>query len=88
MQKYKQSRVELLKVLCKIVNEEMDYASINKDIEEDVSNFLTDITDKRRIRYLKSVRKELEKWIKEELDAATINNKTLKESDEPKNLHD
>lgn len=84
MLKFKKNRVELLKALRDLITKSMDSASINPNFEEDVAEFFTEITDKRRCRRLRSMRKEVDKWI-EELIASQ---KTLKESYGPRNLRD
>lgn len=62
MFKFKKDRVLLLKALRDLVNESMD---VNPLLEEDVSEFLTELTNKRNARRLKIIRRELDKWITE-----------------------
>lgn len=55
----------LLKALREIVTENMDHRLLETSIEQDVAEFLTEIKDKKRYRRLKSIRKELDRWINE-----------------------
>jgi len=63
--KFQRDRLELLKTLREFVLEEMNNAKVNVDLEYDVSEVLTEITDRKRARRLGLVRRELEKWIEE-----------------------
>lgn len=65
MMKFKTDKVELLKVLRDLVCEEMSNAKMNVELESEVAEFLTEMTDKRRSRRLKLVRGALDKWINE-----------------------
>jgi len=76
MKNFKKDRVSLLKALRDLVTEDMDNASsINPNWDQDVANFIMEIKDKRRIRRLKLIRKELDKFIEETI----INQKKLME---------
>jgi hypothetical protein len=72
MLNFKKNKVLLLRVLRDLVTEHMDNASINSYLEQEVAEFLIEIKDKRRIRKLKQIRKELDKFIEE-----TKNNEEL-----------
>lgn len=63
MLKFKNNRFELLRVLREFVNREMSNAKVNVDLEQDVAEFLTEVTDRRRTRRLKLIRRELDEWI-------------------------
>ena len=63
MMKFKKSKIDLLKELRVLVTENMAAADLNP--EEDVSEFMEEITDKRRARRLKLIRRELDNLIEE-----------------------
>lgn len=65
MMKFKKDKVELLKELRKLVTDNLDNAGVKVDLEYEVAELLTEVTDKRRFRRLKMVRRELDKWIDE-----------------------
>jgi len=65
MLNFKKNKVLLLKTLRNIVTDEIDNASIDPSMEEEVAEFLTDVKDKRKVRQLKAIRKELDTFIKE-----------------------
>ena len=65
MLKFKNNKMLLLKALREIVTENMDHRLLETSIEQDVAEFLTEIKDKKRYRRLKSIRKELDRWINE-----------------------
>lgn len=76
MKNFKKDRVLLLKALRDLVSECMENNSINPDFERDVAEFLIEITDKKRFRRLKMVRRELDKFIEE-----TISRQKLEEDE-------
>jgi len=61
--KFKKSKIDLLQELRVLVTENMAAADLNP--EEDVSEFMEEITNKRRARRLKLIRKELDNLIEE-----------------------
>jgi hypothetical protein len=63
MLKFKNNRLVLLKTLRELVSDAIENADINPVFEEDVSKLILDITDKRRVRRLKLIRKELDVFI-------------------------
>jgi len=65
MFKFKKDRVLLLKALRELVAEDVKNSSIDPFLEEDVSDFLAEMRDKKRIRRLKQMQKELNEWIPE-----------------------
>lgn len=65
MFKYKEDRVLLLRALRDLVTENMDASSMNPFAEQDVAEYLTEVTDKRRARKLKYLRRELDQYIAE-----------------------
>jgi hypothetical protein len=65
MFKFKKDRVLLLKALRELVAEDVKNSSIDPFLEEDVSDFLADMRDKKRIRRLKEIQKALNEWIPE-----------------------
>lgn len=67
MLKFKDNKLELLRELRRMLTEDINNVDVNVDLQEDVADFLADVTDKRRHRRLKLVRKELDKWIEEML---------------------
>lgn len=62
---FKNNKKLVLKTLMELVKESIDNADINVDLEQDVAELLTEIKDKRRLRKLKSLKKELNDWIVE-----------------------
>lgn len=77
---FKKDRVLLLKALQELVSECIENSSINPDFERDVAEFLIEITDKRRSRRLKKIRKELDNFIEE-----TITRQKLEEDEKKAN---
>lgn len=65
MMKFKTDKVELLKELRKLISEELDNTKLNVNLESEVAEFLTEVTDRRRSRRLKMVRRALDEWIDE-----------------------
>ena len=66
MKNFKKDRVLLLKALRDIVTEDMDNASsINPNWSRDVVDFIMEIKSKKRLRRLKSILRELDKFIDE-----------------------
>lgn len=65
MLNFKKDRVTLLKALRDLVEEEIYNFDINVDLEEEVAEFLSEVKDKRRHRKLKTIRRELDKFIDE-----------------------
>lgn len=63
--KFKKDRVSLLKALRDLVSENMDAATINVFSEEEISEYMTEVIDKKRARRLKAIRRELDKVIDE-----------------------
>jgi len=80
--KFKTDRLELLKELRALILQEMNNSKVNVDLEYDVAEFLTEVKDKRRLRRLKLVRRELDKWIDEMVDT-----KKEEKSNETPNKH-
>jgi len=54
--------------LRELVNEEIRNSAADFSFEQDVSEFITEITDKKRARRLKNIRKEVDSWI-EQMDS-------------------
>ena len=63
--KIRKSRLDLLKALKDHVKESLDYAEVNDALESDVAEMFIDIRDKRRLKSLKVMFKELGGWIDE-----------------------
>lgn len=53
-------------MLRELVIENIEFADTNIDMEEDVADLISNICDKRKIRRLKEINKELDKLIKTE----------------------
>lgn len=60
---FKKDRISLLKELRELVLENIENANIDPFLEQDVSEFIAEIKDRRRIRKLKSILKETDKAI-------------------------
>lgn len=65
MHKIKKDRLLLLKVLRDHVKESLNNSEINPAFEEDVADMFLAIQDRKNVKQLKVVEKELEKWIDE-----------------------
>lgn len=65
MFKFKKDRILLLKELHEIVKDAIEASSIDIYQEEEISDYMIEITDKRRIRKLKTINKEIDKWLNE-----------------------
>jgi len=61
----KKDKVSLLKAVDDLVSDHLSNASINPNLEAEVADFILEFTDKKRLRRLKLLQKELRKWIKE-----------------------
>jgi hypothetical protein len=72
MFKFKKDRILLLKALREIVAENMEASDIDPRIDEDVSEYMIEVTDKKRARRLKMMMKELDKLIIEMLQTKKI----------------
>lgn len=75
---FKKDKILLLKALRELVSEDMENSEINPYMDQEVSEFMIEITDKRRLKRLKSMRKELDKYI----DEVTLEQKLMKEERE------
>jgi hypothetical protein len=62
---YKKNRVLLLKELRQLVSENIDNSSIDPFLEQEISEFITEVKDKRKVRKLKIIRHALDEFIKE-----------------------
>ena len=69
MAKFKTDKVTLLKLLRNLVSEGIDNAKVNVELESEVAELISDLTDKRRVRRLKSLRRDVDKWIDELKDS-------------------
>lgn len=65
MQKFEKDKVVLLKTLQELVEDTILASTINPAVDEDVSEYITDLTNKRNHRKLKKLGKALDKYIKE-----------------------
>lgn len=65
MPNFKKDNVVLLKVLRNLVKENIDASKVNMVMEQDVAEYITEMTDKRRIRKLKELNRALDKYIAE-----------------------
>ena len=63
MIKFKKDKISLLKALQELVEENIKVSIIDIFSKEEVSDYMTKITDKRRIRRLKAINRELDKLI-------------------------
>jgi len=63
--KFQTSKIELLKVLRDLVTENIGFKDVNAVLESEVGEFITEISDKRRYRRLKLVKRSLDKLIDE-----------------------
>ena len=61
----KKDRVLLLKAVRDHIKVSIDNADVNSNSEADISDMLLDMKDKKQLKQLKVVKKELDKWIKE-----------------------
>ena len=69
MAKFKTDKVTLLKLLRNWVSEGIDNAKVNVELESEVAELISDLTDKRRLRRLKALRRDVDKWIDELKDS-------------------
>jgi len=65
MLNFKKDRVTLLKALRDLVEEGICNFDVNVDLEEEVAEFLSEVKDRRRVRKLKVIRRELDTFIEE-----------------------
>lgn len=61
----KKDKLELLKVLKNHVDDSLINAEINPNVESEVAEMFADMQDRKTIKYLKCMKEELTKWIKE-----------------------
>jgi hypothetical protein len=64
---FKKDKVSLLKALREVVTDNMEYGEINPQIDRDVADLMLELTNKKHLRRLKLIRKELDKLIDEVL---------------------
>jgi hypothetical protein len=62
--KIEKDKLKILNAVYDHIKEYLSYADINPDIESDVSEIFIQIKDKQKIKKLKNINKEIEKWIK------------------------
>jgi hypothetical protein len=67
--KLKKDRLCLLQAIEKFIEKGLDLGSINAEIESEVSEFIADFKDKKSLRELKLIHKELKRWIDEIKDS-------------------
>jgi len=65
MLSFKKDRVALLKALRDLVTEGIRNSDVSVDLDEEVAELLTEVKDRRRVRKLKTIRRELDKFIDE-----------------------
>lgn len=65
MLNFKKDKILLLKEIKSLIIQTINNAAINPLLEEEVSELLTEVKDKRRLRKLKLIRNELDKFIVE-----------------------
>lgn len=63
--KFQKDKLELLKSLRDLVLEDLRNSTVNVDLEYDTSEVLMEITDRKRSRRLKLIKRELDSWIDE-----------------------
>jgi len=63
--KIKKDRLCLLQAIFKFIEKDLDIGSLNADLDSEVSEFVADFKDKKTVRELKIIHKELERWIDE-----------------------
>ena len=86
---FKKDKILLLKALRELVSEDMENSEINPYMDQEVSEFMIEITDKRRVRRLKSMRKELDKYIEEiEEERRLIEKEKRRKIKEEKEIND
>jgi hypothetical protein len=65
MLRIKNDRLKLLKTLQSHVKVSLDNADVNPNLELDVAELIIVLREKKTVKMLKSVKKELDIWIKE-----------------------
>jgi hypothetical protein len=65
MRRIKNDRLLLLKALRDHVEVSLENSEVESQFEADVAEMIMAMRDKRTVKQLKVVRKELDKWIKE-----------------------
>ena len=70
MLNFEKDNVSLLKSLLDLVKDNIEFGSVNADIESDVGEFIADLHDRKRMRELKKLKIATDKWLKE-LEAET-----------------
>jgi glutamate synthase domain-containing protein 3 len=81
--KLKKDKVSLLKSLMDLVLDNIENSKIYPQLEQDIAEFVTEIRSKKRVRYLKSLKRELNKMINE----VTIQEKLMKDESEYEKHH-
>jgi hypothetical protein len=84
MKNFKKNRIELLKAVQDFIKDNLDFSSVNADLESDAAEFITDLRDRKRIRQLKVLKHEVDEWMKElKTDNKSKHiNERIQESDE------
>lgn len=62
---FKKDKAEILKTLYKLVRENLEFGDVNVDSESDMAEFVSDLRERKRIRKLRKLKLEVEKWMKE-----------------------
>ena len=63
--KIKKSKLELLKSLQEIVDEALEFLDIDETVDSNVVEMFDGMRDRKRVKKLKVMSKELNKWIEE-----------------------
>lgn len=61
----KSSKLNLLKALQEDVDQALENADVNPSFEYDVAEIISTMRDKKTVKRLKVIKKELDKWIEE-----------------------
>lgn len=64
MLKIKNNKLELLKALQTLVDESLEFVEVNDSLESEVASMLMDMKERKRIKKLKLMSRELDKWLR------------------------
>lgn len=79
---FKKDKLSLLKSLRDLVKDNLDFGSINVDIDSDVGEFVADLRDRKRMRELKKLKRAADEWLKELESETRLKKAEQKHNDE------
>lgn len=76
MRKLEKNKMALLKALMDLVKENLNFADVREELDSEVAELITDLKDRKRLRRLKEIKRELEKLIVETVSFEKLREQT------------